>query len=175
MQAKTVDDRNSWSTKKPQVSSVTSAECYGHHFKFTSFVTTYITNMWWNAYVFLGCCMHVVLDLGLWRISAQETRGPCGPLMGTELSYHRGMLQGTDTHTHTHSECIPLRCSTHNKSSYKHLQHKHLRAFWRRKARVCERRECKYRGSISVDCIHCCDMRVSWRPRASLRGLGSSG
>lgn len=34
-------------------------------------------------------------------------------------------------------------------------------------------RECKYRGSIFVDCIYCCDMRVSWRPRASLRGLGS--
>ena len=34
-------------------------------------------------------------------------------------------------------------------------------------------RECKYRGSIFVDCIYCCDMRVSWRPGASLRGLGS--
>ena len=67
------------------------------------FVTTYITNMWWNACVFWDVCMHVVLDLGLWRISAQETRGPCGPLMGMELSDHRGMLQGTHTHTHTAS------------------------------------------------------------------------
>lgn len=46
--------------------------------------------------------MHVVLDLGLWCISAEETRGPCGPLMGMELSNHGGMLQGT------RSECIPL-------------------------------------------------------------------
>ena len=40
---------------------------------------------------------------------------------------------------------------------------------------VCVQRGCKYRGSISVDCIYCCDMLVFWRPRASLRGLGSSG
>lgn len=64
--------------------------------------------------------MHVVLDLGLWCISAQETRGPCGPLMGMELSNQGGMLKGTL------SERIPLRCSTrnskHSVKSYKHLQ-----------------------------------------------------
>lgn len=48
-----------------------------------------------DACVHVCACMHVVLDLGLCCISDQETRGPCGPLMGTELSNHRGMLLGT--------------------------------------------------------------------------------
>lgn len=33
-------------------------------------------------------------------------------------------------------------------------------------------RECKHRGSISVDCIYCCDNRVSWRPLAFLKRPG---
>lgn len=36
-------------------------------------------------------------------------------------------------------------------------------------------RECKHRGSISVDCIYYCDMLAYWMPRTSLRVLGSSG
>lgn len=35
------------------------------------------------SWLFVALACTLVLDLGLWRISAQETRGPCGPLMGT--------------------------------------------------------------------------------------------
>ena len=69
-----------------------------------------------NVSVHVCACMHGVLDLGLWCISAQETRGPCGPLMGMELSKNGGMLKGTQ------SERIPLRCSTCNSHTHETLQ-----------------------------------------------------
>lgn len=66
-------------------------------------------------YLFLVVCcarMHAVLDLGLWRISAQETRGPCGPLMGMELTIEEccrahtvsAFLSDAPHATHTHEK-----------------------------------------------------------------------
>lgn len=35
------------------------------------------------SWLFVAFACTLLLDVGLWRISAQETRGPFGPLMGT--------------------------------------------------------------------------------------------
>lgn len=66
-------------------------------------------------------CMYVLACLLclIWACDVlvpEETRGPCGPLMGMELYNHGGMLQGTQ------SECIPLRCSTRNSRTHERLQ-----------------------------------------------------
>lgn len=71
--------------------------------------------------------------------------------------------------------------------SYKHLQRCHKKTKTKRPptptpgarracvsqaAHVWGEREHIYRCCISVDCIHCCDMQVSWRPPSLYEGPG---
>lgn len=87
--------------------------------------------------VLVCTCMHAVLDRGLWRISAQETRGPCGPLMGMELTIedccraHRASAflldapHATHTHTHTHEKLETF--TTLSKKKKAQTEHGHRR------------------------------------------------
>ncbi len=127
----------------------------------------------------LACMLCLIWGCDALVLRRQEAL--VGPLMGIELSHHRGMLQGTflldaphATHSHTHTRKVTnIYSAVKKKNTNKTL----VAGTWctcvLHKARVSG--ENANTEAASPLTVYTAVTWVSWRPRASLRGLGSSG
>lgn len=110
----------------------------------------------------LACMLCLIWGCDALVLRRQEAL--VGPLMGIELSHHRGMLQGTflldaphATHSHTHTRKVTNIYSAVKKNHKQNTGRRHLvHVRFTQSSRVW--RECKYRGRITADCIYCCDV-----------------
>lgn len=141
------------------------------------------------SWLFVALACTLVLDLRLWRISAQETRGPCGPLMGTAaltveecFRAHTVSTFLSDaphaSHTHEKLQTFTAPAGLGKEIRRRRERSTNRKTWWRAALRM-RWKACVHEGnankngSICDDCMCCRDMWVSWRPlRAPLRGFG---